>query len=387
MLHFESVPPFLAIFLNIIIFAGIVQGFFLAVILTTKKNKKRKTNRLLAILLVVISVSILHTVLTSGHFTTPYRIKEPVILLIGPLLLFYVREFTGSKPSASAAPAGSRKNYLHFIPFILFFLIALPEMLAPENPFSRFLQRNSPAVSIAVWAMIVIQYGFYWWITVHLIFNHKTKVESEFSSIEGKTLSWLGIFLHVFGILLIVFAGSVIFAVHSGRYSEVDTIVAVGLSCAVFVLGYEGLFQEDIFSNNPQTEAPEYPAAAAPQPAAVNYEEDALAEKLTTYFKENKPYLDEGLTLTKLAGQLSMTRNQLSALINDKFGCNFYTFVNQYRVNEVKNLLTNPRNKEFTILSLAFEAGFSSKSAFNEIFKKFTGITPSEYQHKLGKSG
>jgi AraC-like DNA-binding protein len=374
----SSLQNFVSTVVQIIIYAGIVEGFFLALILTTKKNKKRKTNRILAILLMIISVSILHSVMTSGNFSTPYRIKEPLILLIGPLLLFYVREFTGIKPDKS-------KIFIHFIPFILFFLVVLPEwFFGKYSVYSGFIQQNGTVISIITWILIVLQYGFYWLKTVNIILTNKATIESEFSSIEGKTLSWLRKFLHTFGILLILFVCTVLFTMHCSYYPAVDTIVAFGLSCIIFLLGYEGLFQEEIFSNiyNPGT-GKDIKVREQSKPEGVNIEEEKLPDRLVIYFEEKKPYLDEELTLTKLAEQLDMTRNQLSAVINNKFGCNFYTFINKYRVEEVKRLLADPKNKVFTILSLAFQAGFPSKSSFQDIFKKLTGMTPTEYQNKL----
>ena len=95
----------------------------------------------------------------------------------------------------------------------------------------------------------------------------------------------------------------------------------------------------------------------------------------------NKPYLDHELTLADLAGQLAISRNQLSEVINTGVGDNFYNFVNKYRIDEVKQLIRDDSKKHFKIVSLANEAGFNSKSSFNHIFKKLIGLTPSEYRN------
>ena len=109
----------------------------------------------------------------------------------------------------------------------------------------------------------------------------------------------------------------------------------------------------------------------------------ALFDHIIEYMKEHKPYLSPELSLTELARQLSLSRNQLSHLINTYTNENFYTFVNTYRVEEVKQLLSSPKHQHYTILTLAYEAGFSSKSSFNRIFKSITGNTPSEYQSSI----
>ena len=95
---------------------------------------------------------------------------------------------------------------------------------------------------------------------------------------------------------------------------------------------------------------------------------------------KKKPYLDPELTLSQLAKDLSISRSQLSQLINDGIGENFYDFVNKYRVEQVKKLMIDPQVKNYNMLGIALEAGFKSKSTFNLIFKRFTGLTPTEYR-------
>ncbi|MBI5464866.1 MAG: hypothetical protein HY966_07950, partial [Ignavibacteriales bacterium] len=107
---------------EVVIYAGVVQGFFLALVLTTAKNGKRKSNGILSALLIVLSVSIVHSVFLAGNVDIPYKIKEPFILLIGPLLLLYIRELISPRRFILS-------DALHLIPFLLFFLIHIPAMI------------------------------------------------------------------------------------------------------------------------------------------------------------------------------------------------------------------------------------------------------------------
>ena len=102
---------------------------------------------------------------------------------------------------------------------------------------------------------------------------------------------------------------------------------------------------------------------------------------------EEQPYLRGDLTLGDLSNELSISAHNLSEVINTRLGKNFYDFVNGYRVQEVQRKLTNPAHKHFTIMALAYDAGFNSKSAFNSFFKKATGMTPSEYRRKRRSEG
>ena len=94
---------------------------------------------------------------------------------------------------------------------------------------------------------------------------------------------------------------------------------------------------------------------------------------------KERPYLDPRLNLSDLSEMINCSPNQLSQLLNENIGKNFYDYVNEYRLGYFRELTRNPRNKQFTFLSLAYESGFNSKSTFNSFFKKSTGVTPSEY--------
>ncbi|WP_397546448.1 helix-turn-helix domain-containing protein [Rhodothermus marinus] len=96
-----------------------------------------------------------------------------------------------------------------------------------------------------------------------------------------------------------------------------------------------------------------------------------------------KLYRQPDLTLQALAERLGISPHNLSEVLNTAFGQSFYDFVNGYRVREVQALLADPERAHLTILALAMEAGFSSKSTFNAAFKKHTGLTPSAYRRRM----
>ncbi|MEZ4851347.1 MAG: helix-turn-helix domain-containing protein [Bacteroidia bacterium] len=83
--------------------------------------------------------------------------------------------------------------------------------------------------------------------------------------------------------------------------------------------------------------------------------------------------------MPQLAEMLDILPNHLSQLINEKEGRNFYQFVNHYRVEEFKRRVELPESKHLSLLGLAMECGFNSKSTFNSVFKQMVGVTPSGY--------
>lgn len=95
--------------------------------------------------------------------------------------------------------------------------------------------------------------------------------------------------------------------------------------------------------------------------------------------EEEKPYLNGKLSLKDVAQYVDISVNHLSQVINEQLHKSFFDFINTYRVEEVKRLLNESRHEQLTLLAVAYDSGFNSKSSFNSIFKKITGVTPSQY--------
>lgn len=106
--------------------------------------------------------------------------------------------------------------------------------------------------------------------------------------------------------------------------------------------------------------------------------------QLLKYMEEKQPYLDADLSLRSLAEQIEIHPNQLSWLLNESLGKNFNEFINRYRVETFKSLCSNPENSHLTILGMAYDSGFNSKTVFNTYFKKETGMTPKAFLKQNG---
>ncbi|BAV05651.1 AraC-type DNA-binding protein [Filimonas lacunae] len=154
--------------------------------------------------------------------------------------------------------------------------------------------------------------------------------------------------------------------------------------------------------------APAFVEEMAAEPAIINEEENTatlplaakrtvltsqqqteVTEKLVALMEKKKTYTDPDLTLEKLAAESQIPRHHISEALNHHLGKTFYQFINDFRMKEVLHLLDKCKKQQITpgILSLAFEAGFNSKSTFNQYFKKATGYTPSEYLKKANAPG
>ncbi len=106
-------------------------------------------------------------------------------------------------------------------------------------------------------------------------------------------------------------------------------------------------------------------------------------EKLLSHFDKEASYLNPDLSLRSLADQLDIHPNQLSWLLNESLGKNFNEFINHYRVEAFKHIAKDPAKSHITVLGLAYESGFNSKTVFNTYFKKETGLTPKQFLKDL----
>ena len=109
---------------------------------------------------------------------------------------------------------------------------------------------------------------------------------------------------------------------------------------------------------------------------------------LLTVMETEKPYLDPNMSVSKMAKRLGVPKEHISQIINQRFYMNFNQFLNKYRIEEAKKRLKDPKESQFVVLKIAHDVGFNSKSTFNTAFKKFTGMSPSQYREThLEKTG
>ena len=167
----------------------------------------------------------------------------------------------------------------------------------------------------------------------------------------------------------------------------------------IYTVGILAVRQAPIFNDyrriispepTPAPRVPVSPVEETPSEEKVKYEKsrlddhiaDAYLAELTAYMTKEKPYRNSELTIRELAAAIGLTEHVLSQVINGCVGANFFTFVNNFRIEEAKRLLADPSRRDENILAAAFDAGFKSKSHFNTLFKETTRLTPSAYRKK-----
>lgn len=373
-----------------IFIAGITIAVFIAVLLLVKKEKSNSDVLLCFwMFLYAIHIAFFYLYVNDTIYDYPFLLglQFPLPFLHGVLLYFYVTSVTKQKVIKK------RTVFLHLIPTILIILYLIPFLLLPTSEKIEVFKNKGKGYETfqAVLLIAVCISGIiyvYWSIIV--LKEHKKRIRDQFSTIEKIDLRWLQFLTYGLGgvwALVII--------------TQEDNIIFLGSSIFVILIGFFGVQQKNIFDTPrayPQNVAT--PTVFIPIEITSTLEKpkekyaksglsDELAEEqyqnLILLMNKEAYYKNSNLSLSQLALELNIHSNYLSQIINEKEGVSFYSFVNRFRVDEFKRLVAIPENRQYTLIALAYECGFQSKSSFNRYFKKMTGQTPSQYVKFVSK--
>jgi len=373
--------------IEVVFLLGALHGFILALVLAQKKVN-RLPNKLLALLMMVFSIDLGMAAFHGFGLHTSYPdligIDYPITLLYGPLLYLYV------KTMRDGSTAIKRYDYLHFVPFIILLIYMVPFYMGTpieKVAFTNNTQELSQTFGFGLINHLKVLHGLtYAGCLSFMLVSYRKKLKGSFSSIEKVNLNWLQNFVFV-SIVLAAIAGGIHFSTFSNNIlmglgdSIYSNITLLSVTVFVYGIGYMGLYQAEVFSESKPVEdsnstpQEQYQKSGLTQKEAENY-----AKEIRRVMEDKKLYQDGELKLADLAKELSISPHNLTEILNQYIGQNFYDFVNHYRVNEVKQKLLDPESKNKTLLALALDVGFNSKSSFNSVFKKHTGMTPSEFR-------
>jgi AraC-like DNA-binding protein len=211
-----------------------------------------------------------------------------------------------------------------------------------------------------------------------LVLQYNTRIAEFYSNTETRKLIWVNFFLYGF------FATSVISMVFNliGRSAFTNSINLLLIpstifSILLFLIGFHGHIQ-NYFVEEMETEE-----KSVADISLKEYSQSLLKDKLLATFAEEKIYKQSDLKITQVALMLQTNRTYISNLINTEFKCTFSEFVNRYRIEEAKNLLSDSKQQNYTLSHIADIAGFGSVNSFIRIFREMEGTTPGKYREKL----
>ena len=201
----------------------------------------------------------------------------------------------------------------------------------------------------------------------------------HYSTTKDKSLRWLQLFLILsLGITLFWFLSllqDILGYYEASQFSYL--ILTQGLIGSMFWIGYFNILHHNWFQIVP---LPKAPKVAKESGNRLSAKTDTYHQGLLKLIREEGLYEDVELTLENLAQRLQISAGYLSQIINEKEQKTFFEFVNFYRIEAVKEKLLDEEYRNYTIMGIAMESGFKSKSTFNSVFKKFTGQTPSTFK-------
>lgn len=373
-----------------IFIVGASLAFFLEFILISKKGKSLADKILTVWMFVLGAHLLLHFFEYYGldqTYTFLLGLNTPFPLLHGPFLFLYAKVLTSEKNLMD------KVDYLHFLPSLLLIIRMLPFFFMPgaeKLEYTNELDEQRSLLMTIVLYCYMISGITYITLSLLVLRKHRKNLEANFSYTDQINLNWLrNLIIGMIAIWSIVIIGHTLDDVFGMNIKdEVDNLIFLTLSLFILMVGYFGIKQTWIFSGQVPLEAHEAKENVKENGTkSIRYQKsglkseqaDELQARLEKMMKEEKPFLDDKLTLKSLAENLNIHPNYLSQVINERFQRNFYDFINTARIEEFKTLIQQPRSKNLTLLALAFECGFSSKSSFNKFFKKSTGKTPSEF--------
>ncbi|HMN18915.1 MAG TPA: helix-turn-helix domain-containing protein [Ignavibacteriaceae bacterium] len=374
--------------MDIIFLLGAIQAFFFGVLLLDK-GTNRLPPRLLLLFFSIIGFVLIEHYLFQRRVIFEYPhlmgLTYTFPIILGPILFFYTKSLINEN-----IPISFRNYSLHSIPFLFIatFLIYDFYFLSPQEKLIYYEKETQGETSGFIYiAEFFINFSipFYSIVSLLLLQNHLKQIKQSYSNTKNIDLHWLKIVLicMVFVSFVSVLMGLLSDYFNFISFEDGDNLMYITLTVIIYFLGYYGIKQKPILSNNNPISQIETSPTQKPKYATSSLkdgEKEKLTQRLTKSMENEKPYLYENLTLKELADKLETTPNNLSQIINEVFNKNFYEFINEYRINEVKSLLTDPEYSHYSMLGIAFECGFNSKSTFNSVFKQFTGKTPSEYK-------
>jgi AraC-like DNA-binding protein len=299
------------------------------------------------------------------------------------------------------------KDLWHFFPFLLCYLLNIELYLSsPEIKLHALLHGPEKLTPMIISQIILALQAFlYLGFSMIMVKRYQNQAEHTLSSYNPEVFSWLWKLL-ILNLIIWSIKGVAGIIEHIAIHRAVsDGLIVVFIyTIAMAQWRNQNLFKIDQLKLNDQEEdkTTEVIAAritTAPPTCSENKNvimnakptensgaldpsiRSSLLKVVRKHMQEHKTYLDNQLTLTRLAEIVGISTHHLSEVLNQHEGKNFYQFVNEYRINYICEQLKNDRN--IKILDLALNAGFSSKSTFNAVFKQFVQLTPSQYRKQL----
>ena len=381
---------------NTLLAIGSAHALYLSFLAIAKKQKQLSDYLLAAFLLCLSGVFFLVFASLEWHIEILQMLLWNFSLLFAPAFYIYTSSLIKVRPRLSMA------WLLHFLPYaISFFYLTYLIIVLPESAIDElFTNRNlysGPFLFSFFSVMELLVIPFYVSLTLYALHKNKKRISNTFSTLEGRNLRWLkNLTISILGIWMIV-NGSVLLSSNPDWISDQQS-VQYGFTISVFFIFYMGhhaVKQAAIFSDLPKEASTIAKSGASARQISNSkykkssltpYEAKQISNQLIQVMDNDKPFLNNDLTIHDLSASLKVSTHHLSQVLNDLHKQSFFDFLNHYRVEEFKRRIADGHSQQYTLLAVALDSGFNSKSSFNRIFKKVTGSTPKAFVDSFAKN-
>lgn len=357
---------------------GSIQGLILAVFIFLKK-KNYLANKYLAISIAFLSFSLLANFgeLNEWHLSYPHLIgvQNVFIFVFMPMLYFYVLLTTQKVKELS------KIHLLHLLPLVLYLLLEMPFLLQPAA--IKLLQSGTSTDSIgsilkeSILNLYPLVYSI---LMLACVLQYSNRIKSLYAEFGKATLRWLKTLIYslhsaIVASIVVLFLKILI----TDLPTFISFITAIIIVVLIYLIGYFALQQPKIFNLELWKFEKKQKQQEKSQDTPISILDDYL-RKLLLFMDQEKPFTNPDLTIKDLAEKLSIPVYILSKIINEKLSQNYFSFINQYRIDHIKEELKKDDNAAEQIMILAYNSGFKSKSTFNSYFKKHTGLSPTQFR-------
>ena len=353
---------------TVLLLGIIISSSFFATALLWISPQNKQSNRFLALLIFTISLWLIdHFLRIAGIYgqnANLYFLPIFYSFAFGPLIYFYVKSLVNQPLHLR------KKDFLHFIPVL--FQAGLYIFLTTQNyDFKNWYWSNihEPFTYKVEFDGTFISMLIYLGLSIRLLRNYQFYLVNNFSEISKMRLNWLKTILIILVILCLQWLIEIILRDFFNLYFNYNYSIQI-LGIMALVLAVGGIRQANLSEVHFEEEIT--------QKVPVQVDTQIL-EQIKLGMEVQKLYLNPTLTLSEFARFLKLNPKVVSQQINTGLNKSFNDFVNEYRVDEVKLRLNSSDLERLTILGIAYESGFNSKTTFNRIFKEFTGVAPRDF--------
>lgn len=368
--------------LDFILVGGTVIMAIILLHLIKNKQKELPQKILIIFFLLLFSVSIYFYALLHqiGWLATLCFLPNDItIISLGPLLYLYVKSLFLKEENLV------KSTLVHFIPAFLFAIcITIPTIL--YNLFRidslAYVHSNFIRYFIKFDDLYFILYSI---ISLRLLSKYRKLAKNKYSNLTQYDFNWVKIMItSALGIMSVDFLLKIFEFIFGDFLWNVDNVPVLAMIIFISYLGFYGVNQSKVllpsFLLDDKEDFKNNKKKGNTILVSKKKEFENLKAKLEMLLNTSRPYLDEDLTLGKLAKQISTTDKILSTMLNQYMNITFYDLINKYRVEAVKEKINLESYKNFNLFGIACECGFKSRTSFNRIFKNETGLSPSDYK-------